>query len=525
MSSYVEIIFNPYSSTTQILINGNSPSEYSSLIQYMNEPLYRWCEELFELLYNEINDKYSVLFIGRKFDADILRILASKNEYCTSFAHKEFMIDTSLQKRMILLNNVLKQYKFDISKFKVDTDFIIEDTNYSTYIKDIEIKNKFCFVDKHTYSLDEYNHSDNPSEYLFLICSDFNILSKISIKAKCGFALKVGVKTEIKGFRNNVCFVEFKKEEFFDIVFNCFFFAPLCEAFVKCIQILDNDRNIVFSDGFRILMATTPLVKVEIPDNIELNRSSPIRVYTEPQTAEPPEITFEYDRNGIVNCNNQRIEGLREGVVNILIYEKGSKQPFALKQVKVIKRNRITSLLLSDKEIIMGEDDKMQLTASYFPENADNANTIEWLSTDTTIATVSKNGKVHALSVGKCQLICSAGNISARMNLEVKPYLKDLILENIPESQFLEITLDDDIDLSINPFPRNAIDKKYTVSSSNTMIINVIGNKLHPVSLGEAEVTVVNSTGAVKKCIRIIIVKKVVQKDSKKRSFWNIFKK
>lgn len=525
MSSYVEICFNPYSSTMQILINGNSPSEYSSLIQYMNEPLYKWCEHLFDLLYNEINDKYALLFIGRKFDADILRSLALENEYCTSFTHRDFMIDTSLQKRMILLNNILKQYKSDICKFRIDTDFIIEDSNYCGYVKEIEIKNRFCFVKKYIKSISEYNHSNKSAEHLFVICTDFNVLNKISAKAKCSFALKVGEKTEIKGFKNNVCFIEFKKDEFFDIIFECFFFAPLCEAFVKCILLLDNDRNVAFSDGFRILMATTPLVKVEFPDKVELHRSTPIKIYTEPLTAEPPEITFEYDRSGIINCNNQRVEGLKEGTVNVLIYEKGSKRPFALKQIKVIKRNRITSLLLSDKEMIMGEHDRKLLTVTYFPENADNADTIEWLSTDTSIATISKDGKVHALSVGKCQLICTAENVSSRMNLEIKPYLKDLILEKFVDSQTIEITLDDDIDLSIEPVPRDAIDRDYTISSSNTMIINVVGTKLHPVSLGEADITIVNTSGSIKKYIKLAVVKKVILKDSKKRSFWNIFKK
>ena len=109
MGNIVEVCFNPYSCTTQILINGKPPSEYSSLIQFMTEPLYLWCNSLFDLLYSEINDKFSMIFTGRKFDADILKYLATNNDNCISFKHRTFMTDTPLQKRMILLNEVIKK--------------------------------------------------------------------------------------------------------------------------------------------------------------------------------------------------------------------------------------------------------------------------------------------------------------------------------------------------------------------------------------------------------------------------------
>lgn len=526
MSNIVEMCFNPYSCSTQILINGRSPSDYSSLIQYMTEPLYLWCDNLFDLLYGEINDRFSLIFTGRKFDADILKSLAECNEYCVSFKHRSFMTDTPLQKRMILLNEVIKKGGINVNRLKVDVDFILSDEKYRRYIDELEIRNKFCYVEKHILSVNEYSKMKVTSKYLFILCDDFSFADRINVKAECGFVLKEGTSKSLISFKKNLCFLEMKNnDDIFEVLFECFLYAPLCEAFVKCISSLDGNRNIIYTDGFRILTAIKPLVKVDFPEEVEFGKSITLKIYTEPLTGEPPEISFEYDKSGIVNCTNQRIEGIKEGTVNILLYEKGSNKAFALKHIKVIRRNRITSLLLSDTNLVLGENDHKTLSVSYFPENADNSNTIEWLSTDTSVATINSNGNIHAVSSGRCQIICSAENISARTELEVKPYLTDLAIENIDTDDIVEITLDKDVELTISPQPKNAIDKAYQISSSNIMVINTFGTTIHPVSIGEAEVLVFNTTNRIQKSIRIKVVKKLHEKSSKKKSFWDIFKK
>ncbi len=526
MGNIVEVCFNPYSCTTQILINGKPPSEYSSLIQFMTEPLYLWCNSLFDLLYSEINDKFSMIFTGRKFDADILKYLATNNDNCISFKHRTFMTDTPLQKRMILLNEVIKKGGINVGRQRIDVDYIISDEKFRHYVNELEIGNKFCYIENHIFTSIEYNKQATSSKYLIILCDDFSIADKVDCNAKIGFVLKENSSKSFDSFNNNLCYLDMKgNDDIFESLFECLLYAPLCDAFVNCISSLDGNRSIVYTDGFRILTAIKPLVKVDFPEEVELGRSINIKVYTEPPTGETPEISFEYDRSGIVNCTNQRIEGIKEGIVNILLYEIGSNRAFALKQIKVKKRNRITSLLLSDTNLLLGVGDNRSLTVSYFPENADNSNTIEWLSTDTTVATVSSNGTIHAVSVGRCQIICSAENTSVRTEIEVKPYLTDLIIDNITTDEIIEMTLDKDIELEIFPSPKNAIDKGYQITSSNIMIINTFGTTIHPVSIGEAEVIVFNNTKTIQKTIKIKVVKKVHEKSSKKKSFWDLFKK
>lgn len=148
MGCIVKMWYNPYSCSSQILINGKPPSDYSSLVQYMNEPLYTWCEQFFDLIYNEINDDFSLIFTGRKLDADVLKILSADSKNCISFTHMSFITDVPLQKRMILLNDIIKKSSINVQKQKIDVDFIIQDKIFENYISEIEIRNRFCFVEK-----------------------------------------------------------------------------------------------------------------------------------------------------------------------------------------------------------------------------------------------------------------------------------------------------------------------------------------------------------------------------------------
>ena len=269
MGNIVEMCFNPYSCTTQILINGRSPSEYSSLIQFMTEPLYLWCNNLFDLLYGEINDKFSMIFTGRKIDADILIYLASNNDNCISFKHRTFITDTPLQKRMILLNEVIKKGGINANRQRIDVDFIISNERFRNYINELEIGNKFCYIEKHILNVSEYNKQTTTSKYLIILCDDFSIADKINCNAKIGFVLKENSSKSFASFNNNLCYLDIKgNDDIFEALFECLLYAPLCDAFVSCISFLDGNRSIIYTDGFRILTAIKPLVKVDFPEEV-----------------------------------------------------------------------------------------------------------------------------------------------------------------------------------------------------------------------------------------------------------------
>ena len=81
MASLVEIQYDPYSPNVSILLNGKRPSDYSQLIQYSDEDLWKWADKILGVLYTELNDDYGLVFVGRDCDAAILQKLCENDPH------------------------------------------------------------------------------------------------------------------------------------------------------------------------------------------------------------------------------------------------------------------------------------------------------------------------------------------------------------------------------------------------------------------------------------------------------------
>ena len=157
---------------------------------------------------------------------------------------------------------------------------------------------------------------------------------------------------------------------------------------------------------------------------------------------------------------------------------------------------------MSEREIIIGENQKKFISRDFAPSDADNVNTIKWSSSDENIAVV-KNGTIFAKRQGNCRIICCAENVSAQCICIVKPFLKDFVIE------YDEIVLNsmEEIEINAKCIPENSIDSKLIFESSDKNIVNIVGNKLIGKSKGNAEITIHNITDSVRKDISVKVVK------------------
>jgi len=64
MPSLVEIQYDPYRPNVSVLLNGKPPSAYSRLIQYSDEDLWKWADEILDVIYDELNDDFQLIFVG-----------------------------------------------------------------------------------------------------------------------------------------------------------------------------------------------------------------------------------------------------------------------------------------------------------------------------------------------------------------------------------------------------------------------------------------------------------------------------
>lgn len=83
------------------------------------------------------------------------------------------------------------------------------------------------------------------------------------------------------------------------------------------------------------------------------------------------------------------------------------------------KTNKVTSITLSATELKLAPEEEAVLTATFAPEDAD-LSSVVWASSAETVATVSPEGKVKAVSEGEATVSVTAGDVKAECKVVVE---------------------------------------------------------------------------------------------------------
>ena len=141
----------------------------------------------------------------------------------------------------------------------------------------------------------------------------------------------------------------------------------------------------------------------------------------------------------------------------------------------------------STKTINVGEI--VQLKAVLHPANAD-ATLLEWNSSDWSIASVDRFGRVTGLEEGTTEISVSAGEVKTSMSINVVGVVVEDLIVNI-EGQLLKMTVGETKHINATVSPENATDKRISWETVNPTIVSVdeVGN-LKAEKEGETELIV-----------------------------------
>ena len=250
-----------------------------------------------------------------------------------------------------------------------------------------------------------------------------------------------------------------------------------------------------------------PLINVNYNLPVEVGKSNRVSVSLSPPIGKTPKLVFKVRNDKIASCDGMAIYGRNAGSTVLEIYKSGEKLPFAKKEIKVIKRNRITNILLSDDSLLLGEGDRASIKSDYAPVDADNTNEIKWKSTDDSVVSVDSMGRLLAKSTGDCRIICTAENVSAQCICQVKPYLNEIIIETPLEENVLHMLPLQEETLLLKTIPDNSIDGQITVDTSDYNVVNVVGHKLIDKNKVNAIITIYNKNKRFTKSFTVIVGK------------------
>lgn len=520
MPSLVEIQYDPYRPNVSVLLNGKPPSAYSRLIQYSDEDLWKWADEILDVIYDELNDDFQLIFVGTDFDAAILEKQCENAPHCIGFRKHNFEVSDPLQNRMRRLNQLIKKSGLtSYQKSIIDACFYVPSA-FQSLLEDIlalDVNNLFCSVRAQILGA-KLAYEETPTSVLFLLAEDYDsgyeCLRKIRTEKPAYILIIDGGSGALK-VTDKGLFLRTSREEFFRTLFECLLQVPLTTAFRNCVESIHGGGKITYE--LEKIRSTVPIVSVIVGNEVEVGKSIRLDFLIEPETAQLPGLVCKMQNQETASCNGFNVYGLKEGTSTLEVYRQGSGRPFFIKEIRVIQRNRITNLVLSEDHLLLGVGDQKQIELDYFPTDADNAEKISWESSNKEILSVDQNGCVTAVGAGECRVICTAENVSAQCICTVKPYMKELTILNVPES-VLSMKPMQEVRIDYQFEPRDCIDQKLLMKSSDYDVVNVVNETLYAKKAGYAQVAICNESGRISRTLEVSVVED--EKPKKKVGFF-----
>lgn len=155
-----------------------------------------------------------------------------------------------------------------------------------------------------------------------------------------------------------------------------------------------------------------------------------------------------------------------------------------------------TNISISMTEIKLIEGETHQLYATIEPENCEN--TVVWESSDESIATVSQEGLVTAVSEGSCKVITYTSNsLTAQCDVIVTRAIVTPTSISIPSN--MEMFVGDETNLDVVILPSNA-ETNLTWESSDENIVMVVNGHILAKSEGNCDIVVTTSNSLISVC-------------------------
>ncbi len=151
---------------------------------------------------------------------------------------------------------------------------------------------------------------------------------------------------------------------------------------------------------------------------LEVGGSETLNTTVAPTNVTDKTVTWKSSDNTVAKVENGKVTALKAGTATITATAGGKS---ATCTVTVTNVNIfITEILLDLTELTIKTEETFTLTATILPTNATDID-LEWISSNTKVATVSNDGTITAIASGTALIIVSSSNgVQARCNVTVE---------------------------------------------------------------------------------------------------------
>ena len=226
---------------------------------------------------------------------------------------------------------------------------------------------------------------------------------------------------------------------------------------------------------------------------IEYSKTKTLSLTFKPSNATNKAVTWSSSNSKIVSVDqNGKIKGLQSGK-SAVITAKTKDGKLAAKITVKVNPISVSSITLNRTSLNLSKGGTFTLSATIKPSNATNK-TLTWTSSDKSVATVDKNGKVTALKNGTATITCKSSNgKTATCKVTIKKIaVTDIVLDK--RSVLTEVGTSFNIVATITP--GNATNKtiKWTTSDASVAKVSSSG-KVTAVGTGVCQITATTADG------------------------------
>lgn len=440
----LELRIDPYKLQNDITLNGKKLSAFSVLSDFVKKPFISWADNFYDLSYKEINDEYHVVITAEKFEVKLLSLLAENNNYCKSFSRSDFSINTPIAERKNKLVDLLNKYDIDIPKFdktlKIYTELPLGNYESVEKVKTPDVADVVIISNNESTDLQKYNNASIvltlgekeeilcPAEDLYVWCVTLDNLKETIELIKEHYIIIPYIRVLIEITKDKVSsFSETDKIEFY-----------------RCSGV-----------DVKIDVKNIPAIEVGTSFIPEMISTGSLDNYI---------VRMESQNPKIISINDNTLTALDEGTTVIRFFKEESLIPFAVKTVETYKDRTVHEIQLSVDSYIMGINQEKTISISFVPVDAEDRNSVKWMSDNPNVISVDNSGNIVTKERGVATITATTQNAIASVIIEVQPDIESLCIT--PKS--FKIYRDQAAPhINIDITPANCYDKTYSWESTN----------------------------------------------------------
>ena len=234
--------------------------------------------------------------------------------------------------------------------------------------------------------------------------------------------------------------------------------------------------------------------------SLDEGESKTITAVISPSDATDQEVIWESSDTDIATVDGGRVTGVKAGIAVITATTNDGGKTASC-TVTVIAHAKSVSLNKASLRLEKGASETLQATV--LPENTTNKSII-WSSSNTSIATVSDNGKVIAVGPGNATILAKTVDGGKQAECSVTVIVSVASLSINPSS--LQMKAGETGTLSLTILPQDATEREITWSSSSPSAATVSNGVVKALKSGSTRITAKASNGVSAICDVTVIV-------------------